>query len=125
MAGTAIAPFAACTRGVDVTSTLRRLIEAEAPLVAPSVYDGISARVARELGFKAVYVGSYASGATRYACPDIGYLGVEDIADQFRRIGATTETPVIADGEGGFGNALHTAAAVRRLERAGAAAVHI
>jgi 2-methylisocitrate lyase-like PEP mutase family enzyme len=105
--------------------TLQALIASETPLVAPSVYDGISAKVGRELGFKAYYVGSYASGATRYGCPDIGYLGVEDIADQVRRIADIVEAPIIADGEGGFGNPLHAAAAVRRLESAGASAVHI
>ncbi len=108
-----------------MTPSLREAIGAHQPLVAPSVYDGISALAAREFGFAAVYIGSYATGATRYGVPDIGYLGVEDMVDQVRRISPLVEVPIIVDGEGGFGNPLHVARSVRLLERAGAAATHI
>lgn len=108
-----------------MTQTLRQAIADHRPLVAPSIYDGISALVAREFDFKAVYIGSYATGATRYGLPDIGYLGVEDMADQVRRLAPLVDAPVIVDGEGGFGNPLHVAQAIKRLERAGAAGVHI
>jgi methylisocitrate lyase len=108
-----------------MTSPLQGAIASSRPLIAPSVYDGISARVAQELGFQALYIGSYATGATRYGVPDIGYLGVEDMADQVRRISALVQIPIIVDGEGGFGNPIHVARSVRILERAGAAATHI
>jgi methylisocitrate lyase len=98
---------------------------ASRPLVVPSVYDGISTLAAAEFGFDAVYVGSYATGATRYGLPDICYLGLADLVDAVRRITAVTDVPVIADGEGGFGNPLHVARTVRELERAGAGAIHI
>ena len=104
---------------------LREAIAAHQPLVAPSIYDGISALVARECGFDAVYVGSYATGATLYGVPDIGYLGVEDMAAQVRRLAPLVRVPIIVDGEGGFGNPLHVARSVRLLEQAGAAATHI
>jgi 2-methylisocitrate lyase-like PEP mutase family enzyme len=100
-------------------------MEASKPLIAPSVYDGISALVAKELGFQAVYIGSLATGATKYGLPDIGYIGAEDIIDQVRRISDIVDVPVIVDGEGGFGNPIHVARTVRLLERAGASAVHI
>jgi 2-methylisocitrate lyase-like PEP mutase family enzyme len=106
-------------------ASLRSLIATGAPLIVPSVYDGISALVATEFDFPAVYVGSYATGATRYGLPDIGYIGVQDMADQVRRISDLIGRPIIADAEGGFGNPLHVARTVRTLERAGAAAVHV
>jgi 2-methylisocitrate lyase-like PEP mutase family enzyme len=105
--------------------SLKQAMAAHRPLVAPSVYDGISARIARDLGFKAVYVGSYATGATKYGVADIGYLGVEDMADQVRRIAPLIDAPIIVDGEGGFGNSLHVARTVRLLEQAGASGIHI
>jgi methylisocitrate lyase len=108
-----------------VTRTLKQVITAHRPLAVPSVYDGISALLIRELGFQAAYAGSYATGATKYGLPDIGYIGLEDMADQVRRLAPIAGVPVIVDGEGGWGNPLHVAHAVRVLERAGAAATHI
>ncbi|GAA4667790.1 hypothetical protein GCM10025780_07680 [Frondihabitans cladoniiphilus] len=57
--------------------------------------------------------------------PDIGYIGLEDMADQARRLAPIAGVPLIVDGEGGWGNAIHVARAVQVLERAGAAATHI
>jgi 2-methylisocitrate lyase-like PEP mutase family enzyme len=108
-----------------MTVSLREAIVSSTPLIAPSVYDGISALVAKELGFQAVYVGSYATGATKYGLPDIGYISADDMADQVRRISAIVDVPIIVDGEGGFGNPLHVARTIRVLQRAGANAVHI
>jgi 2-methylisocitrate lyase-like PEP mutase family enzyme len=105
--------------------SLRTLIAENHPLIVPSMYDGISALLIKELGFDAAYVGSYATGATRYGVPDIGYIGLEDMADQVRRLGPIAEVPIIIDGEGGWGNPLHVTRAVQVLERAGAAATHI
>lgn len=108
-----------------MSSSLRDLIATRTPLIAPSIYDGISASVLRDTGFSAAYIGSYATGATKYAVPDIGYIGVEDMADQIRRLAPIADVPLIVDGEGGWGNPLHVARSVKILERAGAAAVHI
>jgi 2-methylisocitrate lyase-like PEP mutase family enzyme len=108
-----------------VASTLRELIARHHPLVVPSIYDGISALMLREFGFEAAYIGSYATGATKYGLPDIGYIGLEDMADQVRRLAPVAGVPVIVDGEGGWGNPLHVARAVQVLERSGAAATHI
>jgi 2-methylisocitrate lyase-like PEP mutase family enzyme len=105
--------------------SLKTLIAENHPLIVPSIYDGISALLIKELEFDAAYVGSYATGATRYGVPDIGYIGLEDMADQVRRLGPIAEVPIIIDGEGGWGNPLHVARAVQVLERAGAAATHI
>lgn len=105
--------------------SLKTLIAENHPLIVPSMYDGISALLIKQLGFDAAYVGSYATGATRYGVPDIGYIGLEDMADQVRRLGPIAEVPIIIDGEGGWGNPLHVARAVQVLERAGAAATHI
>src|SRR3984957_20948409 len=96
-------------RGPAMASTLRELIARHHPLVVPSIYDGISALMLREFGFEAAYIGSYATGATRYGLPDIGYIGLEDMADQVRRLAPLAEVPIIVDGEGGWGNPLHVA----------------
>ncbi|WP_223693522.1 isocitrate lyase/PEP mutase family protein [Leifsonia poae] len=105
--------------------SLRTLIAESHPLIVPSMYDGISALLIKELEFEAAYIGSYATGASRYGVPDIGYIGLEDMADQVRRLAPIAGVPVIVDGEGGWGNPIHVARSVQVLERAGAAATHI
>ncbi len=105
--------------------TLKQLIATESPVIAPSIYDGISALLAKELGFKAAYIGSYATSASRYGIPDIGFIGLQDMVDQVARMSSIFPGPIIVDGEGGWGNPLHVARSVRQLERAGASAVHI
>jgi 2-methylisocitrate lyase-like PEP mutase family enzyme len=110
---------------VTAPLALRAAIARQAPLLAPSIYDGMSALLVREVGFEAAYVGSYATGATRYGVPDLGFVGLEDLADQVRRLGPVAGVPLIVDGESGWGNPLHVARSVQVLERAGAAAIHI
>jgi methylisocitrate lyase len=104
---------------------LKSLISENSPLIAPLAYDGISARLVRDLNFQAAYIGSYAASATKYGVADIGFVGLEDMADMVRRIAPIVDVPVIVDGEGGFGNPIHVARTVQVLERAGASATHI
>jgi 2-methylisocitrate lyase-like PEP mutase family enzyme len=105
--------------------TLIQLLAGQKPLLVPSIYDGISARIVNQLGFQAAYIGSYGTGASKYGVPDIGYIGAEDMADQVRRLAPVVQVPIVVDGEGGWGNPLHVGRSVALLERAGAAATHI
>jgi methylisocitrate lyase len=105
--------------------SLKTLISENSPLIVPLAYDGISARLVRALDFKAAYIGSWAVTAAKYGLPDIGFVGLEDMADMVRRIAPIVEVPLIVDGEGGFGNAIHVARTVKILEQAGASATHI
>ncbi|MGN6126477.1 MAG: isocitrate lyase/PEP mutase family protein [Humibacter sp.] len=106
------------------TPDLRSLLQRK-ELVVPSMYDGISALLIKEFAFNAAYIGSYGTGATKYGLPDVGYISVEDMADQVRRLAPIVDVPVIVDGEGGWGNPVHVARAVQVLQRAGAAATHL
>jgi 2-methylisocitrate lyase-like PEP mutase family enzyme len=108
-----------------VTDSLRTLIDRRSPLVIPSIYDGMSALLVRELGFEAAYIGSHAIGATKYGLPDHGYIGLEDVADHVRRLAPLAGMPLFVDAEGGWGNPLHVAHTVHVLERAGAAAIQL
>ncbi|MHB1420556.1 MAG: isocitrate lyase/PEP mutase family protein [Bacillota bacterium] len=103
----------------------KKILERPGIVVAPGVYDCISAKIAAEIGFEALYIGSYASAATLYGAPDTGFLGLSDMLDQVRRISGAVDLPIIADAENGFGNPVHVARTVREFERAGAAAIHL
>lgn len=101
---------------------LRALADADAPLVLPGVYDGLSARLAVAAGFEALVVGGYSVSASRLGMPDFGFLTQTEISDAARDIcAAVPGIPVVVDADTGYGNALSATRTARLLHRAGAA----
>jgi 2-methylisocitrate lyase-like PEP mutase family enzyme len=106
------------------TTELRRLIGAGDIVVAPGVYDGLSARLTARAGFAAVY--ATGGGIARsMGYPDLGLLGLTEVVDHLRPIVEHAGVPVIADADTGYGNALSARRTVREFERAGVAALHL
>ncbi|HEX9821188.1 MAG TPA: oxaloacetate decarboxylase [Methylomirabilota bacterium] len=105
-------------------AALRQLIEGRGIVVAPGVYDGLSARLARHAGFAAVY--ATGGGIARsMGYPDLGLLGMAEVIERVAGIVEHAGVPVIADADTGYGNALNTRRAVREFARAGVAALHL
>lgn len=105
-------------------SLKKRLAQKEI-LVAPGVYDGLTASIAAEAGFEALYLSGAAVAYTRLGRPDIGLTSVSEMADTMALIADRTACPVIIDADTGFGNALNAQRTMRIYERAGAAALQI
>ncbi len=106
------------------TTVLRRLIENGKTIVAPGVFDGLSAKLVERAGFKAIYAsgGAIARGS---GYPDLGLLSFSEITDRLSQIVDVTSVPIIADADTGFGNALNVHRTVRHFERLGIAALHL
>jgi 2-methylisocitrate lyase-like PEP mutase family enzyme len=94
-------------------------------VLAPGVYDALSALVAEQAGFEALYLSGASIAYTRLGRSDIGLTTYTEVADTLARITERVGLPVIVDADTGFGNALNTQRTVRGLERAGAAMVQI
>ncbi|MDM0103568.1 isocitrate lyase/phosphoenolpyruvate mutase family protein [Variovorax sp. J22R24] len=94
-------------------------------VLAPGVYDALSALVAEQAGFEALYLSGASIAYTRLGRSDIGLTTFSEVADTLARITERVSLPVIVDADTGFGNALNTQRTVRGLERAGAAMVQI
>ena len=94
-------------------------------LVAPGVYDALTAKLAAGVGFEALYMTGYGTSASRHGLPDRGFLTMTEMLDNVRAITNAVEIPLIADADTGYGNALNVVRTVREYERAGAAAIHI
>ena len=94
-------------------------------LLAPGVYDALSALVAEQAGFQALYLSGASIAYTRLGRSDIGLTTFTEVADTLARITERVRLPVIVDADTGFGNALNTQRTVRGFERAGAAMVQI
>jgi len=103
---------------------LKQLLARRQLLIAPGVFDGLSARLVEEAGFEAIYL-SGGAVARSMGVPDIGLLTMSEVIERAVQVVAAVKIPVIADADTGYGNALNLVRAVREFERAGVAAIHI
>ena len=94
-------------------------------LLAPGVYDALSALVAEQAGFEALYLSGASIAYTRLGRSDVGLTTYSEVADTLARITERVGLPVIVDADTGFGNALNVMRTVRGFERAGAAMVQL
>ena len=95
------------------------------PLLAPGVYDALSALLAEQAGFEALYLSGAAVAYTALGRSDVGLTTCTEVQDTLSRITDRVRVPVIADADTGFGNALNVQRTVRGFERAGAAMVQL
>ncbi|HSM40818.1 MAG TPA: oxaloacetate decarboxylase [Afifellaceae bacterium] len=95
-----------------------------APVLAPGVYDGLSATMARRAGFSAVYASGGAI-ARSMGLPDLGLVSMTEMAQRLAQIVEAAQVPVLADADTGYGTALHVRRTVRSFEAAGVAGLHI
>ena len=94
-------------------------------LLAPGIYDALSALVAEQAGFEALYLSGASIAYTRLGRSDVGLTTYTEVEDTLARITERVRTPVIVDADTGFGNALNMQRTVRGFERAGAAMVQV
>lgn len=103
----------------------RELLARPGPIVAPGVYDCISAKVVERAGFPAAFISGAAVTASLLGYPDVGLQTMPEILNQARNIARSVEIPVIADVDTGYGNALNVMRTVREFEAAGVAGIFI
>jgi 2-methylisocitrate lyase-like PEP mutase family enzyme len=94
-------------------------------IVAPGVYDLISARVADKAGFAAIYMTGYGAVASYLGLPDVGLATFTDMRDRAARIASVCSTPLIADADTGYGGLLNVAHTVAGYESAGVQAIQL
>jgi len=106
---------------------LRELLQTRhgAPLVLPGAPDALTARLAREIGFEAVYV-TGAGVTNRYlGVPDLGLITLSELADHVEAIRDAVDIPLVVDADTGFGGPLNVRRTVQVLERRGANAIQL
>ena len=107
-----------------MTSLKKRLAEGPAVL-APGVYDALSALLVEQAGFEAAYLSGASIAYTRLGRPDLGLVTASEVADVIARIRERTAIPLVVDADTGFGNALNVQRTVEMFERAGASGIQI
>ncbi|HUA53002.1 MAG TPA: isocitrate lyase/PEP mutase family protein [Candidatus Sulfotelmatobacter sp.] len=109
----------------DRRARLRARIADRAFVSAPGVFDLISARIADEMDFAALYMTGYGTVASHLGLPDAGLATYSDMVGRVAQICRITRTPLIADADTGYGGLLNVQHTVQGYEEAGAAAIQI
>jgi len=94
-------------------------------LIAPGVYDPLTALIAEQVGFEALYVSGAAIAYTRLGRPDIGLVSLSEVVDTVTLIRDRVRAFLVVDADTGYGNALNVERTVRLMERAGATAIQL
>lgn len=105
--------------------SLKRRLEQDEILIAPGIYDGLTAVLAEAAGFEALYLSGAAVAYTKLGRPDIGLSSVTEMAETMSLVADRISLPVIIDADTGFGNALNAQRTMRLYERAGASALQV
>lgn len=103
----------------------RRLVAKQPPLQIPGTINAYCALLARDAGFKALYLSGAGVANASFGLPDLGVTALGDVLEDARRITAATELPLLVDVDTGFGSAFNIARTVREMERAQVAAIHL
>jgi 2-methylisocitrate lyase-like PEP mutase family enzyme len=94
-------------------------------VLAPGVYDALTASLAEAAGFEALYVSGASIAYTKLGRPDIGLVSMAEVAETIGLIRDRISAPLIVDADTGYGNALNMQRTMRLFERAGANALQI
>ena len=101
-----------------------RQMMAQGLVVAPGVYDGITAKLVQAAGHKAAYMTGAATSAS-LGYPDFGLVTMTEMVANAERITRTIDIPVICDADTGYGNELNVTRTVKEYERRGVGGIHI
>lgn len=107
------------------TKVLRELLNAEGTILAPCAFDALSARMIEKTGFK--LAGTTGSGmhGVMLGRPDAGLISFSEMVEALGKMCDAVNIPIIADAEGGYGNAINVIRTVKVFERAGLAGLFI
>ena len=103
----------------------RQRVEKRNGLVVPGAFNALSARVIADQGYEAAYLTGAGLTNMYYGAPDLGIIGLRDVAECTARMREVIDLPLIVDGDTGFGNAVNVWHTVRTLEAAGADAIQL
>ena len=104
---------------------LKAALAARRFVVAPGIFDMISARIADRMGFAALYATGYGTVASHLGIPDAGVATYTDMVSRMARFAQGCATPVIADADTGYGGLLNVRHTVMGYEAGGVTAIQI
>src|SRR3984957_17082526 len=119
-------PAMATTGTIKARQRLRELLDTRELIIAPGVFDGISAQLTKRTGHVAAYMTGAGVAASGYGLPDLGLVPASEMAERARMIvGALGDIPLIADADTGYGAPMNVVRTVRAYDAAGVAAIQL
>lgn len=103
----------------------RKALEDNKPLQIVGAINAYCAMLAEDAGHKALYLSGGGVANASYGLPDLGITSLNDVVADVERICGATEAPLLVDIDTGWGGAFNISRAIKAMERAGAAAVHL
>ncbi|MYD97338.1 MAG: methylisocitrate lyase [Gammaproteobacteria bacterium] len=103
----------------------RQALADEDPLQIVGTVNAYAALMARQVGYRAIYLSGAGVANASYGLPDLGMTSLNDVLEDVRRITAAVDTPLLVDIDTGWGGAFNIARTIREMVRNGAAAVHM
>ena len=106
-------------------TTLKERLTTGPMLVAPGIFDMISLKIADQIGFECLYMTGFGTVASHLGLPDAGLASYGDMINRVRAFCSATPTPIVCDGDTGYGGLLNVAHSVEGYIQAGAAAIQL
>jgi methylisocitrate lyase len=113
---------------MSVTSAgarFRQALREESPLQVMGTVNAYAAMMAKQVGYRAIYLSGAGVANYSYGLPDLGITSLEDVLIDVRRITAAVDTPLLVDIDTGWGGVFNIGRTIKEMIKAGAAAVHI
>ena len=104
---------------------LRKLLSEESTLIAPCAFDALSAKAIETTGFQVAGTTGQGLHGTILGAPDNGLLAFNEMVEACGKIADAVQIPILADAEGGYGNAINVIRTVHEFEKAGVAGIFI
>lgn len=109
----------------EINRQFRARLGTKRALLLPGAANALAARIIADTGFEGIYLSGAGLTNTYLGLPDLGFVGLSEIAQHTATIRDSTDLPIVVDADTGFGNALNVRHTIRTLERAGASAIQI
>ena len=103
----------------------RDLVSMDRPFVLPGAYDALSAKLIERQGFDGYVIGGFPLVGARYGIPDIGLVGLGEMAQGMRDIINAVKIPALVDGDHGYGDVKNVVHTMRTYEAMGAGAIFL
>jgi len=101
----------------------KEVLNKDAPVILPGAYDALSAKLIESAGFDGYIIGGFPLVGSRYGLPDIGLVGLGEMAAGVKDIISASSLPILVDGDHGYGDVKNIVHTVHTYERLGVSAL--